>query len=66
METINNDDVIAIMTIMCVSYDDAVDLIKNGLNVDYVKTGLKNEIKSGIETLQTEFKNTFDNIIKNG
>ena len=54
------------MTIMCVSYDDAVDLIKNGLNVEYVKTGLKNEINSGIETLQTEFKNTFDNIIKNG
>ena len=66
METINNDDVIAIMTIMCVSYDDGVDLIKNGLNVEYVKTGLKNEINSGIETLQTEFKNTFDNIIKNG
>lgn len=66
METINNDDVIAIMTIMCVPYDDAVDLIKNGLNVEYVKTGLKNEINSGIETLQTEFKNTFDNIIKNG
>jgi hypothetical protein len=65
METINNDDVIAIMTIMCVSYDDAVDLIKKGLNIEYVKTGLKNEINSGIETLQTEFKNTFDDIIKN-
>lgn len=65
METINNDDVIAIMTIMCVPYDDAVDLIKKGLNIEYVKTGLKNEINSGIETLQTEFKNTFDDIIKN-
>jgi hypothetical protein len=48
-----------------VSYDDAVDLIKKGLNIEYVKTGLKNEINSGIETLQTEFKNTFDDIIKN-
>lgn len=64
MGTINNDDIITIMSIMRVSYDDAVNLIKKGLNVDYIKTGLKNEINVGIETLQTEFKNTFDEIIK--
>lgn len=63
-ESINEEDITAVMMSLSVPYNDAVDLIKNGLNVNYIKTGFKSEIEWELTKLTENYKTKFADIIK--
>ena len=61
---INQEDITAVMVTLSVPYDDAVELIKNGINVNYIKTGFKAEINKEISKLTENYTVKFNDIIK--
>lgn len=64
VDNINNDDITVVMNSLGVQYNEAVDLIKKGLNVNYIKTGFKNEINSDLTDLTSKYKENIDYILK--
>lgn len=64
VDNINNDDITVVMNSLGVSYNESVDLIKKGLNVNYIKTGFKNEINSDLTDLTSKYKENIDYILK--
>ena len=64
MNSNNNDDIVAVMSALQVTYEDAVDLIKNGFNVEYIKTGFKREIESDVSMITNEYRKIFEEIAK--
>jgi hypothetical protein len=63
-DNINNEDITVVMYSLGVSYIEAIDLIKKGLNVNYIKTGFKNEINSELTDLTSKYKENIDSILK--
>lgn len=61
---INEDDIVSVMTSLAVPYETARDLIRDGINVDYIKTGLKNEIEQEVSNLKSNYTNIFSEMIK--
>ena len=59
-----NDDIAVVMKSLGVSYIEATDLIKNGLNVHYIKTDFKNQLNSELSELTIKYKETIDNALK--
>ena len=55
-DNINNEDITVVMYSLGVSYIEAIDLIKKGLNVNYIRTGFKNEINSELTDLTSKYK----------
>ena len=64
MNSNNNDDIVAVMSALQVTYEDAIDLIKNGFNVEYIKTGFKREIESDVSMITNEYRKIFEEIAK--
>jgi len=63
-DNINNEDITVVMYSLGVSYIEAIDLIKKGLNVNYIRTGFKNEINSELTDLTSKYKENIDSILK--
>jgi len=63
-DNINNEDITVVMNSLGVSYTEALDLIKKGLNVNYIKTGFKNEINSELADLTSKYKENIDSVLK--
>lgn len=61
---INQEDITAVMTALSVPYDDAVELLKNGINVNYIKTGFKAEINKDLSNITESYTAKFADIIK--
>lgn len=59
-----DDDISIIMRTLGVTHKDALELMKNGLNVHYIKTGLKDELNNEINDLTTKVKSNVDAILK--
>ena len=63
-DNINNEDITVVMYSLGVSYIEAIDLIKKGLNVNYIRTGFKNEINSELTDLTSKYKENIDSVLK--
>lgn len=63
-DNINNEDITVVMYSLGVSYIEAIDLIKKGLDVNYIRTGFKNEINSELTDLTSKYKENIDSILK--
>lgn len=61
---INNEDITTVMTILGVPYDTAKELIRDGLNMQYLRTGLKDDIERDTTQLRDEYVNRINEMIK--
>lgn len=61
---INDDDITTVMSILCVPYDTAKELIRDGLNMQYLKTGLKDDIERETSQLRDEYVSRINEMIK--
>lgn len=58
-----DSDIHAVMVAFAIPYADAVDMIKNGINLEYIKTGFKSEIERDANSLMNEHRQKVSNII---
>jgi len=61
---INNEDITTVMTLLGVPYDTAKELIRDGLNMQYLRTGLKDDIERETTQLRDEYINRINEMIK--
>jgi len=64
MVDINNEDITTVMTLLGVPYDTAKELIRDGLNMQYLRTGLKDDIERETTQLRDEYINRINEMIK--
>jgi hypothetical protein len=59
-----NEDITTVMTLLGVPYDTAKELIRDGLNMQYLRTGLKDDIERETTQLRDEYINRINEMIK--